>query len=457
MRTSSKQPAEGPLRLLAKFAPGLVPLWRRGFRVLFVVDAVSLYALMVLINLVRFGTNWPTYPLSHYWVGFGIATVIHLVVGYFTGLYEREPRLGQRPWLPRVVLAMAIGIGADGVAFVALDRYLMPRINLAVLFVSGSLAIVLNRHLSRRFGLRWQGPPRVVVVGSGESVETVVAQLGQSDRAAIVVASLESTDDLVDEVHRTRATDVLLLDVGAFGQVFPEPLATLENEGVGFLQRVGPEETLLGLQSVRNVGGMPFVRLRVHALPSHKAKLKRGFDLVLVLALSPLILLCIATVSAYVLVRAGRPVLYRQSRVGRNGREFTLLKFRTMVVDAEKHGAVLATTDDPRVVPALKWMRSTRADEIPQLWNVVVGDMSLVGPRPERAELIRPIAESVPGYERRHEMRPGLTGLAQVEGRYHTDAAFKVGHDLQYLVNWSLALDVQILLRTIWVVLTRRV
>ena len=102
-------------------------------------------------------------------------------------------------------------------------------------------------------------------------------------------------------------------------------------------------------------------------------------------------------------------------------------------------------------------MRSTRADELPQLWNVVTGDMSLVGPRPERPELVARIAAEVPGYERRHEVRPGLTGLAQVQGRYHTDASFKVGHDLQYLVNWSLALDVQIMVRTVWVVLARRV
>ncbi|MDA3029485.1 MAG: sugar transferase, partial [Actinomycetota bacterium] len=80
-----------------------------------------------------------------------------------------------------------------------------------------------------------------------------------------------------------------------------------------------------------------------------------------------------------------------------------------------------------------------------------------VGPRPERPELIGDIAKQVPGYERRHELRPGLTGLAQVQGRYHTDAAFKVGHDLQYLVNWSLVLDVQIIVRTVWVVLARRV
>lgn len=98
-----------------------------------------------------------------------------------------------------------------------------------------------------------------------------------------------------------------------------------------------------------------------------------------------------------------------------------------------------------------------RVDELPQIINVLRGDMSLVGPRPERPEFTADLARSVPGYERRHELRPGLTGLAQVNGRYDTDAAFKVGHDLQYLVNWSPALDLAILARTVWVVVARRV
>lgn len=449
--------APGTEWLVNRVSPRLLPLWRRGFRVLFVLDAVVLYALMILVNFVRFGTDWPTYPLSHYWVGFAIATGIHLVVGYFSGLYEREPRLGQRPWFPRVTLAMAIGIGVDGVAFVVLDRYLMPRLNLGVLFVLGSLALVANRHVSRSLNRRRQGPPRVVLVGSPVTATTVTEHLAQSDRAAQVVATRTDTSDLVDTVHAHQATDVLLLDVDAFGHVFPQPLGTLENEGVGFLQRVGAQETLLGLQSVREVGGMPFVRLRSHTLPAHKVKLKRAFDLLFLLALSPVIIVIVGALALYVRVRAGSPVLYRQTRIGRDGEPFTLVKFRTMKRDAETHGAVLATENDPRVVPGLAWMRGTRADELPQLWNVLRGDMSLVGPRPERPELIADIAKQVPGYERRHELRPGLTGLAQVQGRYHTDAAFKVGHDLQYLVNWSLVLDLQIIVRTIWVVLARRV
>jgi lipopolysaccharide/colanic/teichoic acid biosynthesis glycosyltransferase len=129
-----------------------------------------------------------------------------------------------------------------------------------------------------------------------------------------------------------------------------------------------------------------------------------------------------------------------------------------MQLDAEEDGrARLASLDDDRIVPALAWMRSMRADEIPQLFNVLRGEMSLVGPRPERPELVAEITQRVPGYVRRNELPPGLTGLAQVNGRYDTDAEYKLGYDLQYLVNWSLVLDAQILVRTVWVVLSRRV
>jgi lipopolysaccharide/colanic/teichoic acid biosynthesis glycosyltransferase len=121
------------------------------------------------------------------------------------------------------------------------------------------------------------------------------------------------------------------------------------------------------------------------------------------------------------------------------------------------HREPFAELDDDRIVPALAWMRPTRADEVPQLWNVVKGEMSLVGPRTERPELVAEIVQRVPGYVRRSELPPGLTGLAQVHGRYATDAEYKLGYDLQYLVNWSIVLDVEILVRTIWVVLSRRV
>ena len=435
-------------------------LWERGFRFLSVLDAVALFVLMVVISFVRFGFSfdWDTYPLPHYFVGFLIATAIHLFVNYFTGLYEREPRLGVRPWFPRALLATAVGVAAQGFAFVALDRYLMPRLNLVAFLCLASFVLVANRGLSRRLARRRQGAPRVVLVGASQSLDLAALHLAESDRDAQVVGRVASPHSLTQSVVDNDATDVLLLDVTAFGSVYPEPLNSLDAAGVGFLQRVSARETLLGLKTVREVGGMPFVPLRLHTVPTHKVRLKRIFDLIIVVLFAPIWLSVMAFIALYVRVRAGGPVLYRQTRVGRDGSTFECVKFRTMQLDAEEDGcARLASLDDDRIVPVLAWMRSMRADEIPQLFNVLRGEMSLVGPRPERPELVAEITERVPGYVRRNELPPGLTGLAQVNGRYDTDAEYKLGYDLQYLVNWSLVLDAQILVRTVWVVLSRRV
>lgn len=459
--TTSSRPfpswAEWVVRL---FSRPLTWLWDRGFRMLGLLDAAALFALMMAISLVRFGlpASWPTYPFSHYVIGFSIATAIHAAVNYFTGLYEREPRLGRKPWLPRTIIATAVGVGVQGVAFVVLDRYLMPRVNLAIFLTLASFVLVFNRGVSRRLTVRRQGPARVILAGDNESMDLASQHLAATDRSAIVTGRVHRPHRLVDAVTDSDATDVLLLDVTAFGSVYPEPLNSLELAGVGFLQRVSARETLLGLRSVREIGGMPFVALRSHTVPGHKVRLKRVFDLIMTVAFAPLWVPLTAAVALHVKVAAGGPVLYRQVRVGRNGETFDCVKFRTMVANAEEDGrARLATLDDDRIIPKLRWMRSMRADELPQLWNVLRGEMSLVGPRPERPELVGEITKRVPGYVRRNELPPGVTGLAQVEGRYGTDAEFKLGYDIQYLVNWSLVTDVQILLRTIWVVLSRRV
>jgi exopolysaccharide biosynthesis polyprenyl glycosylphosphotransferase len=462
--TSETRPAEPLPRLiealLTVFSRPSAWLWDRGFRFLSVLDAVALFSLMFVISLIRFGftLTWSIYPMSYYLIGFSIATFIHLTVNYFTGLYEREPRLGARPWLPRALLATTIGVLAQGLAFVVLDRYLMPRLNLAVFLCLASFVLVGNRRLSRVLARRRQGPPRVVLVGESGSLDLATSHLAETDRGALVVGRVTHPHLLSECVVEHDATDVLLLDVTAFGSVYPEPLNSLDSAGVGFMQRVSARETLLGLKTVRQLGGMPFVPLRLHTVPTHKVHLKRMFDVIVVVVTAPLWLPAMALVGLWVRARAGGPVLYRQTRVGRDGATFECMKFRTMIADAEEDGrARLALLNDDRIVPALAWMRKMRADELPQLFNILKGEMSLVGPRPERPELVAEITRRVPGYVRRNELPPGLTGLAQVHGRYDTDAEYKLGYDLQYLVNWSLVIDVQILFRTVWVVLSRRV
>ena len=148
----------------------------------------------------------------------------------------------------------------------------------------------------------------------------------------------------------------------------------------------------------------------------------------------------------------GGPVLFRQTRVGRRGVPFTLYKLRSMRLDAEaESGPQWALLNDERVTRIGAWIRALRIDEIPQAWNVLRGEMSFVGPRPERVEFVRLLSERIPGYERRHLVRPGITGWAQVNQPYSgtvEEARLKHAFDLQYLEQRSLRLDARILLRT---------
>jgi lipopolysaccharide/colanic/teichoic acid biosynthesis glycosyltransferase len=163
--------------------------------------------------------------------------------------------------------------------------------------------------------------------------------------------------------------------------------------------------------------------------------------------LSPIFLL----IALAVRLTDGGSVLYRQTRVGLRGRLFTILKFRTMQEDAERHlGPIWAVPGDPRCTPIGYYLRRFGLDELPQLWNVLRGDMSLAGPRPERPEFTHRFGKDYPNYDLRHSVRPGLTGYAQIHGwRGHTSLEERLRHDLYYLRHWSLRLDILILLMTV--------
>ncbi|HEX8983957.1 MAG TPA: sugar transferase [Bryobacteraceae bacterium] len=154
------------------------------------------------------------------------------------------------------------------------------------------------------------------------------------------------------------------------------------------------------------------------------------------------------------------PVLFRQTRVGLNGSVFTLYKFRSMFADAEaKTGAVWATKDDPRVTPVGRWLRKLRIDELPQLWNVLRGEMSVVGPRPERPEFVKVLSEKIPYYRQRHCVKPGITGWAQINHKYGDtleDTVIKLEFDLYYIKHISASLDAYILFHTLKIMLRSR-
>jgi exopolysaccharide biosynthesis polyprenyl glycosylphosphotransferase len=216
-------------------------------------------------------------------------------------------------------------------------------------------------------------------------------------------------------------------------------------------------DILVGRVSSLRLHDVPLVELLKDPHEDLAFFIKETLDVAIagILLLLSLPLLLVAAV--LVKLTSAGPVLYRQKRVGKQGKEFTMYKLRTMIDRAEERtGPVLASRQDTRVTQVGRILRATRIDEVPQLFNVLNGTMSLVGPRPERPEFAKEFAQTVPGYAERLQIKPGLTGLAQVNGEYHTTAEYKLKYDLAYIYNYSLWLDLRIVTETVKVMLTRR-
>ena len=193
----------------------------------------------------------------------------------------------------------------------------------------------------------------------------------------------------------------------------------------------------------------PLLLFRNRGLTVEQQVLKRAFDIVcsllMLILLSPILLLIAILVKCY----DGGPVLYRQPRLTKGGKVFQVYKFRSMSVDSEKNGARLAMKGDSRVTPIGKVLRNIHFDELPQLFNIIRGDMSLVGPRPERPEIAAQYRKKLPEFDYRLKVKAGLTGYAQVYGKYNTTPYDKLKLDLTYIENYSFALDLQLIATTI--------
>jgi lipopolysaccharide/colanic/teichoic acid biosynthesis glycosyltransferase len=435
------------------------------------LDGVAVLGLMVLSMVVRFGWRAPPpYSVQQYALSFSVSTLIFLVAFYFGGLYEREPRLGSSGVFARAArLSLAAGsfVALLNLALSGLARQRgsligralpFPIPNLVAVIVLAGVAVAINRAIVHALRTRREGPPRVVLAGTPDDIRLAREHLAANDSSLEVVGEVDDPLAVVDVVERTRATDVLLLTAAWLDDWYPRTIGRLDQRDATVLLRVGGRETLFGLDRLREVAGLPFVLLLAQTMAPSQRHFKRLLDLLLVVVTAPVWLLLLGGTALHQLVVAGRPLLFRQTRVGVGGETFEMVKFRTMRLDAEAEGgAQLSAQGDPRVIPACRWVRATRADELPQILHILTGRMSVVGPRPERPELTAGFEKEIAGYTRRHEVPPGLTGLAQIHGRYHTDAEYKLGYDLQYLVNWSPVLDLEIIVRTIWVVLARRV
>jgi sugar transferase (PEP-CTERM system associated) len=309
-----------------------------------------------------------------------------------------------------------------------------------------------------------------VRAGAGEPAEARAAgflleRAGAHDAAPAAAADAhaapaETAPTLSALVARERV-DIVVVALEDRRKALPiDDLLQCRLEGVAVIEQESLYERITGKIAVEALRPSYLIFNEGFARHPWADLTKRAFDLglgIVILALAwPLM---IATAIAVRLDSPG-PILFTQERVGRDGRNFVLLKFRSMRADAEKStGPVWATQDDPRITRVGRFIRKTRLDELPQLVNVIAGHMSIVGPRPEREHFVADLAQKIPYFRQRHVVKPGLTGWAQINYRYGAsfeDAVQKLQYDLYYIKNQSLLFDLSIVFNTIKIVLLRK-
>ena len=391
------------------------------------------------------------------------------------GLYRRDAQIPVGAQVARVFLALMIGVPI---------AYLLARVlpggnefnrtlGEAVLF--GFVGLVVVRHLIVSPIVRRVLPRRVLVLGTGPEARVVEASLATANPPGLDLVgfyALEKVEQatvsanrviarvgaLEDTVKRLRIDEIIVAVRQQRGGVLPlRSLLECRLNGVlvtdlaRFFERVHGQVPIASLKASWLIYGNGFRQSWLRGF------VKRTFDLIVAATL--LVLTLPVTVSTALLIawESGMPVIYRQQRVGLQGKVFSVLKFRSMRKDAEKDGhAAWAAIDDARVTALGRFLRHSRIDELPQLINVLRGEMSFVGPRPERAVFVKMLTEQIPFYGVRHSVKPGITGWAQIRYSYGAtveQSRRKLEYDLYYVKNHTLFLDLLILLETVRVVL----
>lgn len=357
------------------------------------------------------------------WLLVGLTALAHLLAFLATERMARYP--GQESW------------GLAGFNLLLFTLFLVAVLAMGRLYYSRSylLAATLLAFLLLLLYLRGLPPMRLALLPGGVA-DGLLRALG---RELPPLRGLEGVEGVVADLHRLDPKALPLLAEAAFRGL---PILHAANVYEGYTGRV-PLELAEGLFALaeRDRGLYPLF--------------KRAWEVGLVLLLSPLALLVGFLVALAVYLDLGRPVLFAQERVGLGGRVFRAYKFRTM--RGEPREGAYAGEEQDRITPLGRFLRRYRLDELPQLWNVLKGEMSLVGPRPEQRVLAEAYAREIPLYPLRHTVRPGLTGWAQVHQGYaegKEETLVKLSYDLYYIKHLSFFLDLRILLRTVFVVLS---
>jgi len=445
---------------------------------LILADAAIIYGGIVLAMFLRLGVSGSEFQLNENrgWGKVTIAVAVCLLVLYFYDLYDYTVMGNRRELMLRLVQALGIGW-----ILLALLFYVIPPLMIGRGVSIYSVVIVLVLLLGWRIAIHYlTGHPeigeKILLVGTGKAAKDTaeavwerrdagyrivgfVTENGAAPNTKIGESSIVGRTDELTEIIKKEKVDRIVIAVRERRGTFPtETLLKMSLAG-----DVSIEECTSFFERVTGKVHIDMLRPSwlIFAGRSRDTRLKTAFREVIHrgMALIGLIISFPIAVLTAILIRleSKGSVFYRQERVGKNGKIIKVIKFRSMRTDAEKDGKpIWATADDDRVTRVGRIIRKIRVDEIPQFWNIIKGEMSFVGPRPERPHFVEQLAKEIPFYEHRHLVAPGLTGWAQIKYPYGAsveDARQKLQYDLYYIKNQGLALDLVIVFETVKTVL----
>lgn len=385
-----------------------------------------------------------------------------MLVLYSVAFYYLSSRLdGFRVSIRRIgdiVFSQVIAVGATDVLaamIIWMQSIHFPNLLPGLLcFAVQCVIIVVTVFASSKLFFATHPPKKVVIIYDlRQGMEDLISAYGLEKRYS--VQAIYPVEDVLANLHRLdKEDDVFLCGVRSHERNIILKYCVERNKRVFMLPRVG--DVMMSGAERMHMFHLPFIRATRYNPPTEYRIIKRLFDLLLsgiaLIVLSPVFLIV-----ALLVKTDGGPVLYKQTRLTKDGRQFKILKFRSMCVDAEKYsGAVLSSGEnDPRITKVGRVIRACRLDELPQLINIFVGDMSFVGPRPERPELAAEIEKDLPEFRLRLQCKAGLTGYAQVYGKYNTTPYDKLLMDLMYIAHPSLLEDLTIMLATVQILFSR--
>ena len=439
------------------------------------IDVVAVTAAALLSYWLRFYTplyslvpsHWQPRVVSYLLFGIVLGTV-YVVVSWSYKNYASRIRIPLEQEIGRILRGALL---AMGVVLAMIFFYREFTYSRAVFLLTLALmvpALVIARALYRRLQItlfkRGVGVQRVALWGEGEVAAKLWRDFERSRTQGLELIGALGTSPVpgAPSLGEVQSLKTLVFEHGLDLLVMSPPPGQEDRmnevakaaEGLPIELLYCPPTPDVARSRIRvtEVGGRPILRLKTIPMSGWRYVVKRAMDFIFSFLFLVVFSWLYALIALAVYLDSRRPIFYKQKRVGMDGQEFEIVKFRTMRADAERQsGPVWAKSGDPRTTRIGKFLRRWSLDELPQLWNVFVGHMSLVGPRPERPHFVEEFSHHIPQYLDRHRVKAGVTGWAQVNGLRGSDSTIeeRTEYDLYYVENWSLWFDVRILLRTL--------